>query len=123
MSKLLEPIAVSRPKDDYLSQVNREDWVTVDPNGGRTDHDQLKYTLNESYRAPEPKPISNTNSSLGMLQEEMPADYERENLDIIEILRRHNNRSTGQSSGPCLRSLQLSNGEIAETFPLEKSVE
>ena len=31
MSRLLEPIALSRCKDDYLACVDHEGWVTVDP--------------------------------------------------------------------------------------------
>ena len=47
--------------------------------------------------------------------------HEKENLDILEILRRHSNRSTGQTSGANLRKLKTSNGEIIETFPTQKS--
>ena len=51
----------------------------------------------------------------------MPVSHEKENLDILEILRRHTNRSTGQSSGASLRKLKTSNGDMMETFPVQKS--
>ena len=51
----------------------------------------------------------------------MPVSHEKENLAILEILRRHTNRSTVQSSGCSLRQLKNGNGEITETFPVQKS--
>ena len=38
-------------------------------------------------------------------------------------MKRHTNRSTGQSSGHCLRTINRRNGETAEKFPYLKSSE
>lgn len=57
------------------------------------------------------------------VQEEMPLAHEKEDLDILEIMRRHTNRSTGKSTGPVLRSLNPKNGQIVETFPNQISWE
>ena len=51
----------------------------------------------------------------------MPTGYEEEDLDLLEVLRKHSNRPKVQSSGPCLRSIKAINGEIVETFPVQKS--
>ena len=56
-----------------------------------------------------------------LVSEDMPVSHEKENLAVLEIMRRHTNRSTGQSSGASLRQLKNGNGEITETFPTQKS--
>ena len=55
--------------------------------------------------------------------EEMPVAHERENPDIIELLRKFTNRPTAESSGPSLRFMRRSTNEVVETFPKQYSMD
>jgi DNA-directed RNA polymerase subunit H (RpoH/RPB5) len=57
----------------------------------------------------------------GLIEEEMPTAYEKEDPELLELLRKHSNRPKGQTSGPCLRSVKAVNGEVVEVFPVQKS--
>ena len=51
----------------------------------------------------------------------MPAAFEKEDLELLKLLRKHSNRPKGQTSGPCLRSVKAVSGEVVEVFPAQKS--
>ena len=55
--------------------------------------------------------------------EDLPVGYERENSDILELLRKFSNRATAESSGPTLRQLKRAEGEVIERFPKQYSLE
>lgn len=97
MSKLLQPIAVQRQKIDYLERVDGDTWFTVDTQYGKQNqgNGDVRYTLNQRHIAPQqPRQALVAANGLVFQNEEMPVQYERENLDILELLRNHTNRST-----------------------------
>ena len=123
MSRLLEPIALSRRKDDYLTSVDNEGWVTVDPK-----NDKHKYQIRGDHKVPHSVLVTQTSSNKRLQApvietEEMPVAHERENPDIIELLRKFTNRPTAESSGPSLRFMKRSTNEVVETFPKQYSMD
>ena len=63
--------------------------------------------LNVNHKAPAAKIRVGAQTSgpdaQSLVSEDMPVSHEKENLTVLEIMRRHTNRSTGQSSGASLR--------------------
>ena len=57
----------------------------------------------------------------GLIEEAMPTAFEKEDLELLKLLRKHSNRPKGQTSGPCLRSVKAVSGEVVEVFPAQKS--
>ena len=128
MSKLLEPIAVQRPKHDFLEKIQVGSWVTIDPFSNSLDG---RYVLKEENQVKTPKtdgksagtpsgklPREKITPMDGPLEEEEKAmRYEFENMKLLQILRRHTNRSKAESSGPTLRHAKSVTGEVAETYP------
>ena len=53
----------------------------------------------------------------------MPVQYERENLELLELLKDHSNNGVNESSGPIMRRFKTPNGEVIEAFPHDKSKE
>ena len=102
---MLEPITLKRRKVDYLAAIETEGWVTVNPRS----HAQ-RYQLKDEYRAAGYN--STTIIKAGVVQtaaipaneaEPLPVGHERENPDVLELLRKFSNRPTAESSGPSLR--------------------
>ena len=101
MSRLLEPIAPHRHAEtNYLEKVPSKSWVSVDPRSLNTDH--LRYTVSDSHRVYGRGQRRNANAT--DYEGHVPEGHERENLDLLEMMRNHTNGRTTKSSGHVLRS-------------------
>ena len=115
ISKLLEPIAVQRQKTDYLERVEADTYITADTQR-RYDHNSVKYTAKPAHVAPQESKVATVYNNFIIQKEEMPVQYEREDVDILELLvAKHSNLSVSRSSGPALRvTKQNNNNEVVE---------
>mmetsp|Transcript_17951 Transcript_17951/g.24104 ORF Transcript_17951/g.24104 Transcript_17951/m.24104 type:complete len:175 (-) Transcript_17951:555-1079(-) len=53
----------------------------------------------------------------------MPVAHERESPNVLELLRKFTNKASTESSGPSLRQMKRTTGEVIEAFPKQLSMD